>query len=110
MTRGWIALAVICSAAACRRPPQPGEPLRGLSAAERARFDSGKVVFDSAFTPEKGLGPLFNGRACASCHEDPVSGGVGEEVEHHATAFHPGGPGRACDELPHWAVPSSRTA
>ena len=98
MTRGWIAFAAVCAAAACRRP-QPGDPVRGLSVTERARFDSGKVVFDSAFTPEKGLGPLFNGRACASCHEDPVSGGVGEEVEHHATAFHPGGPGRACDEL-----------
>ena len=98
MTRYWIGLAAIYAAAACRQP-QPGDPLRGLSAAERARFDSGRVVFDSVFTPEKGLGPLFNGRACASCHEAPVSGGVGEEVEHHATAFHPGGPGRACDEL-----------
>jgi CxxC motif-containing protein (DUF1111 family) len=98
MTRYYVILAVMCGAAACRRP-QPGDPVRGLSAAERARFDSGRVVFDSVFTPEKGLGPLFNGRACASCHEAPVSGGVGEEVEHHATAFHPGGPGRACDEL-----------
>ena len=99
MTRGWIVLAAVCGAAACRRPPQPGDPVRGLSAAERARFDSGRAVFDSSFTPEVGLGPLFNGRACASCHEAPVSGGTGEEVEHHATAFHPGGPGRACDEL-----------
>jgi len=92
---GLAALALI----ACRKPPAPGDPLAGLSAAERARFDSGKVVFDSVFTPEKGLGPLFNANACAECHEDPVAGGTGDEVERHATAFHPDATGRACDEL-----------
>ena len=36
-----------------------------------------------------GLGPLFNidGVSCAECHEDPVGGGVGNEVETHATRF-----------------------
>src|SRR6266567_1777718 len=92
---GLAALALV----ACRKPPAPGEPLAGLSAAERARFDSGKVVFDSVFTAEKGLGPLFNSTACAECHEDPVAGGTGDEVERHATAFHPDATGRACDEL-----------
>ena len=71
MTRWWIALMVICGAAACRRL-QPGDPVRGLSAAERAQFDSGRAVFDSVFTPEKGLGPLFRseerrvGKECRS--------------------------------------------
>jgi CxxC motif-containing protein (DUF1111 family) len=91
--------------AACRRPPAPGEPLRGLSAAERARFDSGRVVFAQVFTPETGLGPLFNANACAECHEDPVSGGTGDEVERHAAAFHPEASGRACDELPAFGGP-----
>ena len=99
MTRGWIALAVMCSAAACRRPPQPGEPLRGLSAAERGRFDSGRAVFDSTFTPAVGLGPLFNASRCGECHEDPVTGANGDEVEHHATVFHPERAGAMCDEL-----------
>ena len=99
MTRGWIALAVMCSAAACRRPPQPGEPLRGLSAAERARFDSGRAVFDSTFTPAVGLGPLFNASRCGECHEDPVAGANGDEVEHHATVFHAERAGATCDEL-----------
>ena len=89
------ALAVV----ACKKPPAPGEPLAGLSAAERARFDSGKVVFDSIFTPEKGLGPLFNSTSCAECHEDPKPGGTGDEVERHATAFHPDAAGPKCDEL-----------
>ena len=99
MTRGWIALAVMCSAAACRRPPQPGEPLRGLSAAERARFDGGRAVFDSTFTPAVGLGPLFNASRCGECHEDPVAGANGDEVEHHATVFHAERAGATCDEL-----------
>src|SRR6266545_3924060 len=99
MTRATCCMVLaVALAAACRRP-QPGDPLRGLSAAERARFDSGRVVFDSVFTPAIGLGPLFNASACAECHEDPVSGGTGDEVERHAAAFHPERAGRACDEL-----------
>jgi CxxC motif-containing protein (DUF1111 family) len=98
MTRGWIVLVAVCSAAACRRP-QPGDPLRGLSAAERARFDSGRAVFDSTFTPQVGLGPLFNASRCGECHEDPVTGANGDEVEHHATVFHPERTGAMCDEL-----------
>jgi len=99
MTRAtWCLVLAVALPAACRRP-QPGDRLRGLSAAERAMFDSGRVVFDSTFTPEVGLGPLFNASGCAECHEDPVSGGTGDEVERHATAFHPELPGRACDEL-----------
>ena len=98
MTRYWIGLAAICGAAACRRP-QPGDPLRGLSAAERARFDSGRAVFDSTFTPQVGLGPLFNASGCGECHENPVTGANGDEVEHHATVFHPERAGAMCDEL-----------
>jgi len=92
-------IAVAVTAVSCRRPPQPGDPLPGLSAAERERFARGRAVFDSVFTPETGLGPLFNADACGECHDQPVSGGAGDEVERHASAFHPEGPGRACDEL-----------
>src|SRR6267378_2699278 len=90
----------MCAAAACRRL-QPGDPVRGLSAAERAQFDSGRAVFDRVFTPEKGLGPLFNANGCKECHEDPAAGGTGDEVERHATAFHANAPAgtRLCDEL-----------
>jgi CxxC motif-containing protein (DUF1111 family) len=87
--------------AACRRPAAPGDPLPRLSKAERARFDSGRVAFDSVFTPATGLGPLFNADACGECHEDLASGGAGDEVERHASAFHPTPPAgaRPCDEL-----------
>ncbi len=98
MTRHWIGLAAICGVAACHKV-QPGDPLGGLSATERAQFDSGRAVFDSTFTPQVGLGPLFNASGCGECHEDPVTGGTGDEVEHHATVFHPERAGAMCDEL-----------
>jgi CxxC motif-containing protein (DUF1111 family) len=98
MTRRWIGLAAICSVAACHKV-KPGDPLGGLSATERAQFDSGRAVFDSTFTPQVGLGPLFNASGCGECHEDPVTGANGDEVEHHATVFHPERAGAMCDEL-----------
>jgi len=98
MTTRWIGLAAICSVAACHKV-QPGDPLPGLSATERAQFDSGRAVFDSTFTPQVGLGPLFNASRCGECHEDPVTGANGDEVEHHATVFHPERAGAMCDEL-----------
>ena len=95
MTRPRVALALLVLAVGCQKPLKPGDPLRGLSRAERDRFDRGKVVFDSVFTPETGLGPLFNSTGCGECHENPA-GGRGDEVEVHATAFR----GGVCDPLP----------
>jgi CxxC motif-containing protein (DUF1111 family) len=73
--------------AACQKPIKPGDPLRDLTRAERESFDSGRVTFDAVFTPETGLGPLFNSASCGECHEDPAAGGIGDEVELHASAF-----------------------
>jgi len=91
-----FAIAPIVLAAACAKPPAPGEPLPGLDAAQRDQFDRGKVIFNRVFEPETGLGPLFNAKACGECHEKPVAGGVGDEVEVHATAFLSNG---VCDPL-----------
>ena len=83
-----LALALVGVAlSGCQKPIKPGDPLRDLTQAERASFDSGRVTFDAVFTPETGLGPLFNSVSCGECHEDPASGGVGDEVEVHAAAF-----------------------
>src|SRR5256886_5673621 len=75
--------------------PEPGAPLPGLTLEQRALFERGRGIFQTEFTPETGLGPLFNNNACSQCHEDPVLGGIGEEVERHATAFR----APACDDL-----------
>lgn len=92
------ALVLVASgvlAAGCKKPPQPGDPLAGLTPEQREMFERGRVVFDSVFTSETGLGPLFNADACAECHEDPVSGGTGDEIELHATQLR----GTFCDPL-----------
>ncbi len=87
----------------CKKPVNPGDPLPGLTAEQIARFTRGKEVFDSVFTPHTGLGPLFNSTSCGECHEDPVVGGTGDEVEVHATAFKNG----MCDPPCRRAGPSS---
>ena len=57
----------------------PGAPLPGLSLEEAEQFRLGQTLFNRAFTPEEGLGPLFNQARCSSCHDLPTSGGHGAE-------------------------------
>jgi CxxC motif-containing protein (DUF1111 family) len=71
-------------------------PLSGLSAAELARFNQGRAVFQRVFSQVDGLGPLFNEASCAECHEDPSVGGTGDEVETHASVVSAGG---QCSDL-----------
>ncbi len=89
--RRRVAVGLLATAffliAACTRPLAPGDPLRGLTRAERDQFEKGRLVFNRQFTPETGLGPLFNAASCGECHEEPMAGGTGDEVELHATAF-----------------------
>lgn len=82
--------------AGCPAPPEPGDPLAGLTVDQRTQFDAGRAVFDSAFEAATGLGPLFNGVSCAACHAHPVPGGAGAVTEVHATALAEDG---FCDPL-----------
>jgi CxxC motif-containing protein (DUF1111 family) len=52
--------------------PQPGQPLAGLSPQLKQLFLDGLDRFQHQFTPEEGLGPVFNENACQVCH-----GGLG---------------------------------
>jgi CxxC motif-containing protein (DUF1111 family) len=113
--------SLIVSVAACdaapptAAPPPPppsaalipvgeaGSPLPDLTGDQLALFERGSAVFQIEFTPENGLGPLFNATGCAGCHENPVVGGAGsndpaeegEDIETHATALN----GGVCDDL-----------
>lgn len=89
-------IAGLVVTAGCGKPLELGDPLSGLTADQRRQFDRGRAVFDRIFTPETGLGPLFNGTACATCHARPVSGGDGAISVIHASVFLPGG---FCDPL-----------
>ena len=58
-------------------PPAPGSPIPvpGLTADQAARYQAGLRVFLERFTPQTGLGPVFNDDACSRCHAAPVAGG-----------------------------------
>ncbi|MCZ6917544.1 MAG: hypothetical protein O7I93_12265, partial [Gemmatimonadetes bacterium] len=76
---------------------EPGTHLPGLSDAQATEFFAGQALFNKVFTPEEGLGPLFNENQCSACHTDPAIGGVGGfERVIKATRFE--GPGQ-CDYL-----------
>ena len=50
-------------------------PIDGLSTSEQKRFLAGDIAFnDDVFTVENGLGPLFVGTSCASCHSGDGKG------------------------------------
>jgi CxxC motif-containing protein (DUF1111 family) len=89
-------LLLVLAASGCAKPLKPGDPIRGLTSGQLDQFRGGKAVFDSVFTPETGLGPIFNSTACGECHEDPTAGGTGDETEVHATQFRADGD---CDQL-----------
>jgi CxxC motif-containing protein (DUF1111 family) len=71
-------------------------PFPNLTPEQLERFEEGEEVFDKVFTPETGLGPLFNGASCAECHENEETGGVGAQLEVHVGNA---GPGGSCDLL-----------
>jgi CxxC motif-containing protein (DUF1111 family) len=89
-------------------PDMPGDPVGGLSDAERQRFEHGRVAFETSRDISTGLGPLFNDSACNRCHNRPALGGGGIQrvmlIGHlQEDAFDPlfagGGPGLAANAV-----------
>ena len=84
------ALALLGAGAGAQEiQPRMGEPLPGLSAAQVARFEAGRVAFERVLTAAEGLGPIMNDHSCASCHQTPRVGGSGAKV---VTRFGNSGP------------------
>lgn len=75
---------------------EPGAPLPGLTDEQLLRFRQGRALFDRAFTPEEGLGPIFNQARCVSCHDLPESGGHGAEPVTKVSHYDPD---TGCDPL-----------
>jgi CxxC motif-containing protein (DUF1111 family) len=50
-------------------------PLPGLTPAQLALFNEGRTAFETAEDVADGLGPIFNGNACAQCHKQGGTGG-----------------------------------
>lgn len=95
-----IALASGCLVLAlgggCEMKRKLGDPLPGLTRDELSLWKRGQIEFERVFTPETGLGPLFNANSCNECHEDPAAGGTGDESELHVAAFLSAG---VCNDL-----------
>ena len=65
---------------------------------DQAMLEADRAVFEEIETIEEGLGPVYNARACAECHSNPVIGGNSQVSELRAGYFdgkrfieHPGG-------------------
>ncbi len=86
MVKRGLAVAVVCvlvssiasaqRTRAARKPPQPGDALPGMTAAERERFGVGRLQFLTPEQVEAGLGPVFNESSCVKCHANPAVGGT----------------------------------
>lgn len=86
---------------------QLGDPIPGLTAAQLASFQRGKVLFEKRFTPDEGLGPLYNATSCASCHSTPTIGGSSELYRNFYVAMIGVAPAQfAFPELPSPVVPA----
>lgn len=55
-------------------------PTRVPAEASTRPVDYGAQLFVATFTPEQGLGPLYNAQSCAACHNSPTVGGMGRDV------------------------------
>jgi len=92
--RSWLALGAMLLAllgsmrtsgqGQTASPARFGGPLAGISAQEFEQFRVGLEDFLEVEEAEEGLGPVFNGRSCAECHNIPAVGGSGTILEMRA--------------------------
>lgn len=77
----WIAALV---GVASQSQVRPGDPLPGVTPKEFEEFRLGLDDFREIEEASEGLGPLFNGTGCASCHNVPAIGGGSPMTEMRA--------------------------
>jgi CxxC motif-containing protein (DUF1111 family) len=53
----------------------------GLLEASGDSYALDQTIYELQHDVNTGLGPLYNGRACAECHQNPVSGGASQFTE-----------------------------
>lgn len=72
-----IAMASMVSPSESLDTKEIAIPIAGLTPDQLRKFHETEKVFKKQFTPEEGLGPLFNDTSCFACHGQP--GRVGSE-------------------------------
>src|SRR5258708_27941786 len=53
----------------------PGSQSHGNGLVDDVTFGGTQANFEEEEGIDKGLGPLYNARSCADCHQNPVTGG-----------------------------------
>jgi hypothetical protein len=53
----------------------------GIEEPDGDTFALDQQIYEQIHDGDSGLGPVFNGRACAECHQNPVSGGASQFTE-----------------------------
>jgi hypothetical protein len=80
----WVTVVIAGGAGAVLQMPAFGSGFITPSMVEHALqigattpVAMGADMFSTDLSPLQAVGPLFNGRACADCHNDPIPGGMG---------------------------------
>ena len=63
------------------RNPGSQSTSNGLEEPPGDTFALDQQVYEQIHDVNSGLGPVYNGRACAECHQNPVSGGASQFTE-----------------------------
>ena len=58
-----------------------GTPVPDCTDPVPGTFLHDKAIFEEIETIEEGLGPVYNDKACGSCHENPVTGAISQIME-----------------------------
>ena len=59
----------------------PGSQSHGNGMLADADFGAAQATFEEEDGVDKGLGPVYNARSCAECHQTPVTGGSSQIAE-----------------------------
>jgi CxxC motif-containing protein (DUF1111 family) len=59
----------------------PGSQSHGNGMMDDTTFGSMQATFEEEDGIDKGLGPIYNARSCAECHQTPVTGGSSQIAE-----------------------------
>src|SRR5438067_6145918 len=79
-----LLVAAAWAGAASAAAPPPAESVQpsdgdGEATGQAQVVGRGAAIFAADFTPEQGLGPLYNARSCVACHDTPAAGGMGAD-------------------------------
>ncbi|MHC4952982.1 MAG: di-heme oxidoredictase family protein [Planctomycetota bacterium] len=74
---GLVWAGIVAPGSPIPAPGTAGAPHSVLSPQDAEAFLRGRALFDKDFGVGAGVGPVFNGDSCRSCHQDPVIGGGG---------------------------------